>query len=201
MTVVTCSRRAVSSRREPDAKTVLAIHLLKIASSTVAAMVLGWMVGHALFRWLARVERDGGRRVVLGAVFVMYGARELAGGNDFIAAFVAGLMVRWAAHQNSAEAELFAFAGYLADMAIRFEKAFGLEPTGCCGCKLLMIWLRRESMRRISESRNLQLQPDSHRRQCGRAALLVKRRCHPGETGPFHIQLSYVLHRTASKPG
>lgn len=86
--------------------------LLKIAIGTVAGLVLGWLVGHALFRWPARAVMSAlaADVVVLGAVFAIYGATELLGGYGFIAAFVGGLMVRRAAHENPAQAELFAFA-------------------------------------------------------------------------------------------
>lgn len=87
----------------------------KIMMGGAAGVALGWLVGRALFRWSQRaaIGAMAADVVVLGAVFFIYGATELAGGYGFIAAFVGGLMVRRASEDSPAHGELFAFAGSL----------------------------------------------------------------------------------------
>lgn len=87
----------------------------KIAIGTVAGVGLGWLVGQVLFRWSKRaaISAMAADVVVLGAVFLIYGGTELAGGYGFIAAFVGGLMVRRAGQHSPAQVQLFEFAGSL----------------------------------------------------------------------------------------
>jgi NhaP-type Na+/H+ or K+/H+ antiporter len=89
--------------------------LKKIVMGGAAGVALGWLVGQALFRWSHRAAMSAVAAdvVVLGAVFLIYGGTELAGGYGFIAAFVGGLMVRRAGEDSPSQVELFEFAGSL----------------------------------------------------------------------------------------
>jgi NhaP-type Na+/H+ or K+/H+ antiporter len=68
----------------------------KIFAGVVGGMIAGWVVARLLFDWphgnaLARTEAGV---VGIAAVLLTYGVTELAQGYGFIAAFVAGVMVR-----------------------------------------------------------------------------------------------------------
>ncbi|QMW23337.1 cation:proton antiporter domain-containing protein [Sandaracinobacteroides saxicola] len=86
--------------------------LMRIGVGALAGAAIGWAAGVLLFRWprgnpLARTEAGV---VGLGVVALVYGATELLHGYGFVAAFVAGLMVRRAEEGHEFQKTLHGFA-------------------------------------------------------------------------------------------
>ena len=86
--------------------------LWKLAAGTVVGAALGWLVGWIIYRLPSgsRLSKTGDGFIALGATLVVYTATEFAHGYGFLAVFVAGLMIRRAAHGHEFNKRLHDFA-------------------------------------------------------------------------------------------
>lgn len=84
----------------------------RIAVGAACGALVGWALGHALFsRWgNVAIEKSGPGVLVLGAVFLCYGAVELAEGYGFIGVFTAGLVLRRIQEKHHFHKRLHAFS-------------------------------------------------------------------------------------------
>ncbi len=68
----------------------------RIAAGTAAGVLLGWLIGRILFAWPTGNALSGSSSgiIALAGTLATYGLTELVEGYGFIAAFVAGVMIR-----------------------------------------------------------------------------------------------------------
>ncbi|MGX7951502.1 cation:proton antiporter [Tsuneonella sp. HG249] len=86
--------------------------LWKILAGAGMGAAIGWLIGWMTYRLPAgtRLSRTGDGFIALGVTFLAYTATEFVHGYGFLAVFVAGLMIRRAAHGNEFNRKLHDFA-------------------------------------------------------------------------------------------
>jgi NhaP-type Na+/H+ or K+/H+ antiporter len=85
--------------------------LYKIVAGALGGAATGWLVSRFLFLWPRRnpLSRTEAGVVAIAAVLFAYGVTELVQGYGFIAAFVAGLVVRRTEHRHEFNNTLHSF--------------------------------------------------------------------------------------------
>ena len=86
--------------------------LWKTLAGLAMGIGIGWLIGWMTYRLPAdtALSRTGDGFIALGVTLVTYAATEFAGGYGFLAVFVAGVMIRQAAHGHEFNRKLHDFA-------------------------------------------------------------------------------------------